>query len=470
MTYIDKLNKKPFFNKLNIIFKHPLFLLLIGILTFLSSVFSLEIYLYVLVSIINLIGMLFLKDTYLSLGITCFMYLSPSIKNNPSLFNDSIFYPDKYLYLIISLLIIDVISMIIRIFINIKYYKININNHPKLLIGFIILGISYLLGGLFYKEYTFNNILFSIVEILSLSLFYFLYYYSINFKDMDKKYIGYISLTGSLILILELIYVYIDHDVIVDGEIIRNRIYFGWGQYNNMGGMMCIFIPGVMYLGYLAKPKYSWIYLITSFFLVISLYFIQSRTSIAVGVILFIILLIIFIIKSNKINKILSISLVSIILISFVSLLISKNEYLYKLIDSLINFKDDGGNGRMSIYKEGIENFFLKNPIFGTGFYSCNAYKWGSANSSFIPSRWHNTYVQLLASTGCVGLIAYLFHRYETIKLIFINFKIEKLLLFFTCLGLIGTSILDCHFFNLGPGIVYGIYLLIIERFDELKN
>ena len=469
MTYLDKLNEITFFKLLNNIFKNPWFLLGIGILTFLSSVFSLEIYLYVFVSLICIVSMLLLKDTYVVLGITCYMYFSVSLKNNPSLYNDSIFYPSRYLYLIISLIIVDIISMIIRIFINIKYLKIN-KSRPKLLYGFIVLGISYLLGGLGYKEYTTNNILFSIVEILSLCLFYFLYYYSINFKNMDKSYIGYISLVGAITLILELIYVYINHSVIENGEIIRGRITFGWGMYNNMGGLMCIFIPGVMYLAYISKPKYSWIYILISGLFTISLYFIQSRTSLAVGSLIYIILLIIFIIKSNKINKLVSIGVLSIALVGFITLVIFKNEYLIKLIDSLINFKDDGGNGRMSIYKNGIENFFLKNPIFGTGFYSCNAFKWGNANSSFIPARWHNTYVQLLASCGLVGLSAYLFHRFETLKILFKDFNINKLILYFGVIGLIGTSILDCHFFNIGPGIIYGIILLIIERYYELKE
>ena len=241
-------------------------------------------------------------------------------------------------------------------------------------------------------------------------------------------------------------------------------------MYNNMGGLMCIFIPGVMYLAYILKPKYSWIYILISGLFTISLYFIQSRTSLAVGSLIYIILLIIFIIKSNKINKLVSIGVLSIALVGFITLVIFKNEYLIKLIDSLINFKDDGGNGRMSIYKNGIENFFLKNPIFGTGFYSCNAFKWGNANSSFIPARWHNTYVQLLASCGMVGLSAYLFHRFETLKILFKDFNINKLILYFGVIGLIGTSILDCHFFNIGPGIIYGIILLIIERYYELKE
>ena len=469
MTYIDNLNNVLFFKKLNDIFKHPLFLILIGLFTFLSSVFSLEIYLYVFVSLIAITSMLFLKDTRVVLGMTCAMYFSVSIKNNPSLYNDSIFYPSRYLWLTILLISLDVISMIYRIIINLKYYKIN-KSRPKLIYGFIILGIAYLLGGIGYSEYTTNNILFGLTEILSLSLFYFLYYYSIDFKTLDKSYIGYISLMIALTLIGELIFVYFNHHVIEDGEIIRGRIYFGWGQYNNMGGAMCMLIPGVMYLGFLNKNKYSWIYIVLGTFLTLSLYFIQSRTSLAVGFLLYIGLLIIFIIKSNKINKILSSSLLSVLVIGFILLLTLKNDYLMKLIDSLINFKDDGGNGRMSIYKNGIENFFLKYPIFGTGFYSCNAFKWGNANSSFIPPRWHNTYVQLLASTGIVGLFAYIYHRIETLLILFKRFNINKLILYFGVIGLIGTSILDCHFFNIGPGIIYGIYLLFIERYDELKE
>lgn len=464
--FLKKVQDTKFFLKLNDVIKSPIFLGFYLSLLLISIIFGLDLIFYTFTTILLVITLLFLKDTYIIAALACVLYFSPSIKNNPGLNGDSIFYPHTYLYYIIFLMVVIFSCAFIRIFINIKYDE-NINKkRPKLLWGFLILGLSYLISGIGYPEYTFNNLLFALVEILSLSLCYFVFYYLIDFKRVKKSYIGYISLLAVIFLSAQLIYVYIDHNVIQDGVINRGRIYFGWGHYNNLGGSLCFFIPGIMYLAYLNEHKYSFIYIIIAGIFTLSLYFVQSRTALAVGFGLYFISLLLFIFKGNKANKITSIIIMSIGIIGFIVLLIFKNEYLMKLIDALINFKEDSG-GRMSIYKNGIENFFLKYPIFGTGFYSCNAYKWGSQSYTFIPARWHDTYVQLLASCGIVGLCAYLYHRYETIKLLIKNPSFGKVILYICIIGLIGTSILDCHFFNLGPGLFYGVYLLFIEKYED---
>ena len=75
----------------------------------------------------------------------------------------------------------------------------------------------------------------------------------------------------------------------------------------------------------------------------------------------------------------------------------------------------------------------------------------------------------MLCTSGVIGLLAYIYHRYQTISIIFDEVNITKILYGFAALSLPLLSLLDCHFFNLGPGLLYGICLLFIEKEKELS-
>ena len=81
----------------------------------------------------------------------------------------------------------------------------------------------------------------------------------------------------------------------------------------------------------------------------------------------------------------------------------------------------------------------------------------------------HNTYVQILASCGSVGIIAYLYHRYQTLKLYFKEINTEKIFLGICIFALILISVLDCHLFNIGPALIYGGVLLCTEKLPKEK-
>ena len=123
-------------------------------------------------------------------------------------------------------------------------------------------------------------------------------------------------------------------------------------------------------------------------------------------------------------------------------------------------------NNRFLLYYHGCKQF-LQFPVFGGSFFPIDytPYDWSSVASfsSIFPPRWHNTVVQLLASTGIAGLAAYGFHRFQTVKMYLKNRTTENTYLAFSILVLLLTSLLDCHFFNFGPVLFYSIALAFIE-------
>ena len=135
------------------------------------------------------------------------------------------------------------------------------------------------------------------------------------------------------------------------------------------------------------------------------------------------------------------------------------HEKIFNILNDYINRGIDD-NGRFEIYSFGMDKF-LSHPIFGCGFYS------SPYSTNFgIPFLYHNTFVQLLASCGVVGLLGYLFHRYQTLVIIFEKIKSGSIFLSLCILALLITSLLDVHLFSLYPTIYYSILLLAIEKSD----
>ena len=73
-------------------------------------------------------------------------------------------------------------------------------------------------------------------------------------------------------------------------------------------------------------------------------------------------------------------------------------------------------------------------------------------------------FIQILASCGIVGMVAYIYHRFQTIRLFFKNFSGAKMFPFVSMMTLLLTSMVDCHFFNIGPVLFYSTMLAFVEK------
>ena len=106
--------------------------------------------------------------------------------------------------------------------------------------------------------------------------------------------------------------------------------------------------------------------------------------------------------------------------------------------------------------------------MFGEGFYPSTdkIYEWSKQErlKAILPARWHNTVIQLLASCGVVGLLAYGNHRQHTIRLFWKKRKTPAIYIGLSLLAMLLMSLLDCHFFNIGPTLVYSIGLAFAEK------
>ena len=124
-------------------------------------------------------------------------------------------------------------------------------------------------------------------------------------------------------------------------------------------------------------------------------------------------------------------------------------------------------NNRDIIYRAGLDKF-LQSPILGGSFYSIDFVPdtWSTLERfiSLIPPRWHNTIVQILASCGAVGMLAYLFHRIQTVKLFVKRMNKENSFIACSIMAMLIACMFDCHLFNIGPTLFYSMALGFAEN------
>ncbi len=368
------------------------------------------------------------------------------------------FYTTPYIVAMIILAII-IVGLFIAHFI---IYRKNIDfkgfTKSKLFLGFLFLSISFLLNGfLNFDEYVLGNFTYALILIGSISLVFWLFYVNLKITDSLKNYVFYILYLTSLLVTIQLFLAFVHQIEFNDGSIVKETIRVGWGMWNNIGGMLAFLLPIHFYFASTVK-KFGFIFYLTGGISFLAIILSLSRSSLLSGGITIVICAIVscFVGVNKKINRILTLGAIMVCILGIViywdNIASILNDYLQRGLDD---------NGRFEIYEYGIINFF-ENPIFGTGFYSDWAYDFQFI--PFLPYRYHNTIIQMMGACGIVGLFAYLWHRFETLELLWQKRSVYTLYMALAIGTLLFGSLLDNHFFNMYPTFIYSLLLVLLEK------
>ena len=438
--------------------------MMIAIILFaaLSNIFGLEMLAYYVYMSLVIVISLFSDDMLAAIPMAVVSYMTFSKENNPlAKTQTSIFWNQHVLIQLIIIAIIISIFLVTRLIYDLVKNKER-RTLPKLLYGYIALGLVYILGGLFSPYYNAKTAFFGLIQIISISATYFYFYYTVDWKKVNKDYFPLLFTMVGVLMVLEISNMLIDAGILdLTGKFSRGLLYTGWGHYNNIASVCILTIPAPFYFA--ITKKNGWIYLLIGSIFMLFVILNQSRNGILMSSIIYLICLITTLIYSSYKERLKHICCISLLLILSILTMIIFKEKMANIFASLLK-AGTNDSGRFNIYIEGFKQY-LDYPILGNGFYECNVKRWGIPyNGGFLPGRYHNTYIQLLACSGTIGILAYLYHRYQTIKTIIKNPNKGNLIIAITLLGVILISILDCHFFNFGPGLLYGVILLFSEK------
>ena len=453
-------------NRINAFLRTPYYIVMVMLLTVLANMLELEIPMYTFITLIAVYVCLCGKDLLPLMPLFISGYVTPSRYNTPGRNPESVFYGASGAY-IACLAAVVVAAIVIHV---IRERKKICNVKPQLLWGMLALSAVYLLSGVGSDHYVTiveKNIFHALLQSAAILIPYLLFCIFVDWNKARRDYLMWIGFCTGVLLCSEILWIYCTQDVIVDGAVLRDQIYTGWGMYNNMGGLLAIMIPYAFCLATMYKK--IWAGALGGTVFLGCVFMTCSRSSILVGVLAYCIcgILMLRYAGNRRQNTMVLVSGSAAVLLA---LLIFKEQFM-RLFDVLMSLGLKLNN-RDIVYKEGFHKF-LQAPILGTGFY-CTGYKpdaWSTLDRfhNVIPPRWHNTILQMLACCGAVGLLAYLFHRLQTVKLFLQRWSKENAFIACSLLMLLIASMFDCHFFNIGPVLFYSMSLSFVERI-YLKN
>lgn len=455
----------PLIQRIDKFLYSPAYFFFIGGLTILANVFCQELLAYTFLLLTGVCVCLFARDLLPLMPIFACGYISPSLGNNPGFNDDSIFSLKGGGLYLAALLTLLAGSLIYRLVTDPDFGgRAFLTKKRALLSGMLLLSATYVLSGLGsgqWAEYGWKNLLFAFLQFVAVAGLYYLFSGGVRWDLAPKAYLFWTGICVGYVLVAELAGIYISNNVIVGGAIFRDNIRSGWGNYNNMGAYFTMMIPLPFFLT--GKGKYAGFAYASSIIFYLALLFTCSRGSMIVGTVIFVAGYILSLVHSRhaRLQKVVHGAVVVVIALGL-AVFSERILQLFRVFGGL----GIGSPERMETYAEGIKQF-LKFPIFGGSFFPVDfqPHAWAASESflSLFPPRWHNTFVQVLATGGVVCLVGYLIHRIQTVKLFVKNYSEDKLFAGLSVLALLMASMVDCHFFNVGPVLFYSATLAFVE-------
>lgn len=376
--------------------------------------------------------------------------------------------------------IILITSITVHIYKNYKANKITFKKKPsRLFISMLIMAASMLTAGLFHTPFDFMSLLYAFGIGIMFILFYLLFAVLTDNTEQTRIYAAKSMVAVMVLICLEIavFYAFRFGQFGIMNSTWKSNMTLGWGISNTAGALIVMLIPAAYYLIY-KNINVAFNYCAV-FVAINAVYFTMSRAALLVGFPLIVALAIFCFIKNKTSRK--KIGLLTVFFIITELALVA----IIVLTDSVKIFADffistssspnapDGTvvpdtRGRTKLWSGYVE-FFKSAPIFGVGFY--NAFRsLMNPNMTLFSGMAHNTIIQFLGSCGTVGILAYLYHRTETVIINVKNYSTEKLLLSMEILALILMSLFDVYFMSPYFIIFYDLILVLCEKFDKKET
>ncbi len=495
IALFPQLEEARFTRVVRAFYRSAVYPFLIAILMAVSEIFALELPVYYIYLAIGAVGLLLCEDALCILPIACCSYMTFAYKNNPehdkfSQAAITVFSDPSNLIQLIFILAVAVVLLIGRLLVfQIEHPTRKI---PALSLGFLLLLVAYMLAGVGFNgeipvggnlvpaQYeAAKAIPFALLQVLSLCVFYFYFYFTVDWKKVDKSYIFTLFIAIGVGLLAEIGEMYTHKGAVVFEEgvgwkVDREKLVgTGWGIYNNVGCVMAMCVPAPFYFA-AKNEKWGWAYSILGCVFVLGVALTQSRGAILFGAVVFIACVAAVLTKSKGMNRILNAVIFCVMIVavcvSVVLFTFDTTSLVGRIFDKIREslMRPDISSGRIHQYAVSWE-LFKSRPIFGVGFHNIGDGGYSRIGTFLLPRRVHNTILQLLASGGLVALFAYLFHRGQTLWIWFKKPNFEKTMAAFIIGAMLLTSLLDCHIFNYGPGLLYGCVLVYIECCANFK-
>ncbi|MDD4002794.1 MAG: O-antigen ligase family protein, partial [Clostridia bacterium] len=289
---------------------------------------------------------------------------------------------------------------------------------------------------------------------LTLTVIFVYFFFNSTATNGVKQTVLNSFIAAAIVSLLQILIFYIRAEDFMYA-VTHKTLNLGWGISNNVAVVLSMFLPITFYR--ILKSKYYLLYIVFAFAQLIGILFTLSRGNILFSAAAFVAFFALLIIISQRRFAII-IGIIAIVTVLLAIAMIFPDVFK-PIIDRLIKMELTD-NGRFVLLREGIESFKL-NPIFGIGFY----YKHAD-----IPHWFHNSVVQILASTGIFGSLLYGVFFYQRYSVPFKKFNTSNFFMI-CCVILSGLyGFLECNFFFVYNNIFIIFIYIVIEREEDTDN
>ncbi len=390
---------------------------------------------------------LFCEDTRPVLAILLLAVLSLRYRDNPSMYFSS---KAQWGYVVCGVILLFCAGY--RLIMRRQEYRVK-----STLIGMALFSCAILIGGAFTSYYNLKNILYACGRI-SILLGAFAFFALTMKKGEDNLlYLARVCAIAVCMIAFQILVFYIRNytpNIRLDSDW-KDEILLGWGISNMAGEMIAFLFPAVFYLIY--KEKYGFLYWFVIVVGALGIYFTLSRNAILWGgatVVLGTVLTCVMG-KNRRINFIIALSLFVLLVGAVVGM------YNLGYLDKYLEFfkqAQTSDRGRFNLWGKHLE-LFMESPLQGVGFKAYTLFA-GTSRVSYA----HNNPLQMLASTGVIGLSLYFIHRVQTVYLICKEPTVDRLFMGGCIAVILCMGLLSSIFFYFYAMIYYMAILLVLDK------
>lgn len=443
----------------------PLYPAAYAVLALLSSLFGLEVAFFGITALVVAFSCVFSRDSRAMITPVFMAVYGMSWVHTPQPPYSSEFLNSTAMQVYLVVLgVIVLASMVFRValFSNGR----NILKESKHRAGIVLLTLAFLLNGVGFSGYTIADLPFGLLMALSFFLFYIFFFITLDVREETAEHVAWVMLMAAALIFIQLAKIYLFDDIFdEDGAVNKDLIIAGWGMSNNIGASLAMFMPSGFYLA--LKKRHGWIYYVLSFVFFGGVCLTQSRTSALIAAIVLLAAAIYICIAKSPVRKFAIIFNCAVVVLGIVFIAV----FFDFVRDIFSTFFERGfdDSHRTELWQYGILNF-LRAPIFGVGFYepiTTEQLPWYQIENWVFPDMYHNVFIQMLASCGIFGLLAYCVHLLQVIFAVRRRPVRESLFYIAVLVTIFGMSLLDNHLFHVFPALVYSVVLLLSERDGE---
>lgn len=265
------------------------------------------------------------------------------------------------------------------------------------------------------------------------------------------EYFAWTAITAAVAIGAGMLKQYVVNDINIFGSF-KLQLKLGYVGPNTGAAIVTIAIPVTFYLVYSYKHGYLFMLLVALELGIIAITFSRASLVVAIPGTAVVAIGMCFKKKNGRLGYFIA---VGIALIIVMAIAIVYRNALLNIFKSMFE-GDTTGNGRTDLWKSGLAEW--KNaPIFGGGW-------WILPQSGHYYYSYHCTPLTYLYCSGVVGLAAYLYHRYRTVRVMFsAKLTSERVFVALSVLAMLLNALLDIAMTSPTHLLYYAIMLALIE-------